>query len=183
MSHPLKDRLTYANVTATIALFVALGGTSYAAITLPRNSVGSAQIRTAAVTSSDVRDRALGVRDLSLSARRSFKGGTGVAGPAGPKGDTGAAAVRYFAAVSGAGALVRGSATSGGRAGSAGMYVVGFPQAVNTCGYTATLGAPDGSAVAPGRITLGESDGKVLVRTYDEAGASSDLPFFLAVSC
>jgi len=31
----------YANVTATLALIVALGGTSYAAVVLPRNSVGS----------------------------------------------------------------------------------------------------------------------------------------------
>ena len=183
MAQPLKDRLTYANVTATIALFVALGGTSYAAITLPRNSVGSAQIRTSAVTSSDVRDRSLGVRDLALGARRSLKGAAGVAGPAGPKGEAGAAATRFFAAVSGAGALVRGTATSGGRAGSAGTYVVGFSQPVSTCVYTATLGAPDGNAVSPGRITVGESDGKVLVRTYDAAGAESDLPFFLAVSC
>ena len=40
----LRDRLTYANVISSLALFIALGGTSYA-LTLPRNSVGSAQIR------------------------------------------------------------------------------------------------------------------------------------------
>ena len=33
------------NVVAYLALFVALGGTSYAAITIPRNSVGANQIR------------------------------------------------------------------------------------------------------------------------------------------
>jgi hypothetical protein len=33
------------NVVAYIALFIALGGTSYAAINLPRNSVGSKQLR------------------------------------------------------------------------------------------------------------------------------------------
>ena len=40
----LRSRLTYANVMATIALFVALGGTSYAAIkitgeTRPKDSL------------------------------------------------------------------------------------------------------------------------------------------------
>ena len=45
----------YANVTATTALVVALGGTSYAAITLPANSVGSRQIKSRAVTNSDLR--------------------------------------------------------------------------------------------------------------------------------
>jgi hypothetical protein len=46
------DRLTYANVAATIALFVALGGTSYAVVTLPANSVGSRQLQPGAVTPS-----------------------------------------------------------------------------------------------------------------------------------
>jgi hypothetical protein len=46
----LRGKLTYANVMATVAVFVALGGASYAATELPRNSVGTAQIKEAAVT-------------------------------------------------------------------------------------------------------------------------------------
>jgi hypothetical protein len=42
--------LTYANVVSTIALCVALGGASYAAIELPANSVGPRQLRNGAVT-------------------------------------------------------------------------------------------------------------------------------------
>jgi hypothetical protein len=42
--------LSYANVISTVALFVALGGASYAAIALPAGSVGTRQLRTAAVT-------------------------------------------------------------------------------------------------------------------------------------
>ena len=34
----LRSRLTYANVMATIAVFVALGGTSYAAIKITRQA-------------------------------------------------------------------------------------------------------------------------------------------------
>jgi hypothetical protein len=49
MMHQLKGRLTYSNVMATVAVFVALGGTSYAAIKLPKNSVGSTQIKSSAV--------------------------------------------------------------------------------------------------------------------------------------
>ena len=41
MPRRIRDRLTYANVTATLALFIALGGSSYAALKLPRDSVGS----------------------------------------------------------------------------------------------------------------------------------------------
>jgi hypothetical protein len=34
----LRSRLSYANVTVSLALFVALGGTAVAAVTLPRDS-------------------------------------------------------------------------------------------------------------------------------------------------
>ena len=42
-----------------VALCVALSSTSYAAITIPRNSVGPTQIRRNAVTSAKVSDRSL----------------------------------------------------------------------------------------------------------------------------
>ena len=47
-------RLSYANVVATLALFVALGGASYAAVALPKNSVHSKQIAKAAVRTGDL---------------------------------------------------------------------------------------------------------------------------------
>src|SRR3954449_3246562 len=92
----LRARLSYANVMATIAVFVALGGTSYAVTSLPRNSVGAAQIRSRAVGASEirpgsvrskqVRDRSLSVRDLSPAARESLRGQRGGIGPQGPAG-------------------------------------------------------------------------------------------------
>ncbi len=85
----LRERLTFANVTASLALFIALGGTSYAAITLPRNSVGANQLRTGSVRSAEIRDRALGARDLSLGARRFLKAQEGAQGPRGPEGPQG----------------------------------------------------------------------------------------------
>lgn len=45
-----RQHLTYANVMATVAVFLALGGGAYAAIKLPKNSVGTKQIKNAAVT-------------------------------------------------------------------------------------------------------------------------------------
>src|SRR2546423_13718571 len=50
----IGDRLTYANVTATLALFIVLGGGAYAASQLPANSVGSKQLKRHAVTPSKV---------------------------------------------------------------------------------------------------------------------------------
>jgi hypothetical protein len=52
-------KLTYANVTSTLALFLALGGVSYAAIT-----VGSAQIRNNSVRSKDLRNNEIRSRDI-----------------------------------------------------------------------------------------------------------------------
>jgi hypothetical protein len=92
MLRSVRDRLTYSNVMATTAVFIALGGTSYAVASLPRNSVGSNQIRSQAVRSSDIRDRAIAVRDISRDARESLEGNRGPAGPRGsqgPKGDKG----------------------------------------------------------------------------------------------
>ena len=45
-----RARLTPALVVATLALVVALGGTGYAALAIPRNSVGTRQLRNDAVT-------------------------------------------------------------------------------------------------------------------------------------
>jgi hypothetical protein len=78
----LRQRLTYANVMATLAVFMVLGGGAYAATRLPANSVGSKQLRNNAVTSSKVKDRSLLAKD--------FKSGQLPAGPRGPQGAGGA---------------------------------------------------------------------------------------------
>jgi hypothetical protein len=49
-----------AMVVACLALLVALGGTSYAAIKLPRNSVGNIHLKRGAVSGTKVRSNALG---------------------------------------------------------------------------------------------------------------------------
>jgi len=78
--HLRRPQLTYANVISSLALFVALGGTSYA---VARNSVGSAQLRSNAVTSAKVKNRSLLPSDLSPSARIGQRGRRGAPGPPG----------------------------------------------------------------------------------------------------
>jgi hypothetical protein len=74
-------------VVATLALFVALGGGAYAAIVLPRDSVGSAQIKPNAVDSGKVRDGSLSARDFKQGQLRPGpRGLTGQPGPTGPQG-------------------------------------------------------------------------------------------------
>jgi hypothetical protein len=65
-------------MVAFLALLVALGGTSYAAITLPANSVGTKQLKKNAVTGKKVKNRSLKAIDFATGQL-----------PAGPKGDQG----------------------------------------------------------------------------------------------
>ena len=81
-----RIRITYANVVATLALFAALGGSSYAAI-----AVTGAQVRDGSLTGRDMRNSSLtgkDVRNQSLLAQ-DFKAGQLPAGPPGPRGDKG----------------------------------------------------------------------------------------------
>lgn len=84
MLHAIVHRLTYANVCATLALFLALGGVSYAATRLPANSVGTRQIKSKAVTKAKLDPKL-------ISSLRGKAGATGPAGTAGAPGPTGPA--------------------------------------------------------------------------------------------
>ena len=95
MSRLLGHRPSPAMVVAILALFVALAGTSYAAIKLPADSVGTKTIKNGAIHRVDLAANAVDsarVADHTLLAR-DFKAGqlpAGLPGPAGPKGDAGA---------------------------------------------------------------------------------------------
>jgi hypothetical protein len=88
----LKQRLTYANVMATIAVFVALGGSSYAAVRITGKQVADSSltgrdIKNGSVTGADVKNRSL--RALDFKRGQLPRGTTGPQGLQGPKGDNG----------------------------------------------------------------------------------------------
>jgi hypothetical protein len=89
----LRRRPSPAMVVACIALVVALSGTGIAAVTaIPRNSVGTAQLRTGSVTNAKIAQNAITaakVRNRSL-VRSDFALGQLPAGPPGPVGPAGA---------------------------------------------------------------------------------------------
>ena len=45
LSNRVTRHLSYSNVMATLGVFIALGGASYAAVALPANSVSAKQLR------------------------------------------------------------------------------------------------------------------------------------------
>jgi hypothetical protein len=120
-------------VIACIALTIALGGTSYAALSLPRNSVGTAQLRRNAVNSSKVTNFSL--------LRLDFKRGQLPAGARGPKGPTGATGATGAQGPQGpagpqgpqgpSGVVQGASATGGGPNPSATLQFFGAPVTVN----------------------------------------------------
>jgi hypothetical protein len=61
-------RLSYANVMSTLAVMIALGGTSYAAFSLPNNSVTSKKIKNGAVHTSDLGNAAVTGKKLANNA-------------------------------------------------------------------------------------------------------------------
>jgi hypothetical protein len=81
MKHVFRMRPSPASVVACIALIVALGGTSYAAVTLGANTVGTKQLKKNAVISAKVKDRSLLAKE--------FKTGQLPRGPPGPTGREG----------------------------------------------------------------------------------------------
>lgn len=103
----IGTHIGYANVMATVAVFIALGGSSYAAATLARNSVKTEQVKNGEIKTADIGKNAVTadkVKDHSLLAE-DFKPGQlaagaqgppGERGPQGPKGDTGTVDTAQF---------------------------------------------------------------------------------------
>jgi hypothetical protein len=88
----LRSHLTYANVMASIAVFIAMGGGAYA-LSLPKNSVGAKQVKRNAVGASEIRAGAVRtseVKNGSLLAA-DFGAGQLPVGPQGPQGPAGPA--------------------------------------------------------------------------------------------
>jgi hypothetical protein len=83
-----RARLSFANVVSLIALFVPLGGTSIAAVSLSKNTVGPKQIKPKAVRASELAPNAVSSPDVKNRSLRAvdFALGQLPAGPQGPPG-------------------------------------------------------------------------------------------------
>jgi hypothetical protein len=91
MRRLIARRPSPAMTVAVLALFIAIGGTGYAALKLPKNSVGTKQLKHNAVSSSKVKNRSLLAKDFKAGQLpRGSQGAAGPAGPTGPQGPQGA---------------------------------------------------------------------------------------------
>jgi hypothetical protein len=202
----LKARLSFANVTATLALFVALGGTSYAAATLPFNSVGKGQIKSNAVGKSEVAANAVGTSELRNSGVAAADIKSGAVGPSevrpnaidsdeladkgiksadiadDAKAELAAAnGVTFRAGAKGDGTGAVGNAKTITRT-SAGVYSVDLGKDVSACQAVASVAGASAPADYA-TVTPGATTNVLTVNTFEAAAAADDAPFNLLVAC
>lgn len=92
----IRTHMNPASLMALVALFVALGGVSYAAVKidgkdLKKASVPGSKLVNGAVTNAKVKKGSLGADRLSANARSALKGNAGPQGPQGAQGPEGKA--------------------------------------------------------------------------------------------
>ncbi len=138
----IRKHLTFANVIACLALFVALGGASYAATQLPKDSVGGRQIKRDAVTGVKVKDGSLQAADFGVGQIPAGpEGRTGARGAQGPRGEQGVEGVKGDAGLRGP---------------SDAYYAFDNPASVNE--KEVTLAVPAGSYVVNGSMGVASDD-------------------------
>jgi hypothetical protein len=144
------------NLIAYVALFIALGGTSYAAFSLPAGSVGARQLKNHSITAVKFDPRYI------------------------------AGSVRVWAEVAANGHLIagRGKPTViAGHGSITGRYLVRWK--VSSLARCLAIGGIDGSSVQNGFVqpVLEASLKRVLVVVHNAVAQDTALPFYVAVLC
>ena len=164
-----RMRPSPAMVVAAMALFVALGGTSYAVAT---GSIDAREVRNYTLTGKDMRKD--GVGGVTIKESR--------LGPV-PFAD----GLTHSAVVGPLGQFVRGrGVTSVARVANPGLYQVLFNRDVRGCFYNATVGDVGAGGPPGGQVTVGalaSNANGVTVRTTNSNGDTANRPFHLLVSC
>jgi hypothetical protein len=196
MFRKLRPHLTYANVAATIALVIAVGGGSawaaqkirtrniaYHAVTASKlnfNAVTASKVKNGSLSGKELRDNtvaSIDIRNGTLTANDFAVGQL----PKGDKGDKGDPATELHGTVSAAGVVTNGSGVTAVSPGAGGAYTVTFAQDVSKCAVVGTVATASDAAfvtaahaAAPQQVTL---------RIHDLPGGASEHPFHFAVFC
>jgi hypothetical protein len=177
-------RRSPALVVACVALFVALAGTGVAAVEVlvPKNSVGTAQLRSNAVVSAKVKDHSLDAKDFASGQLPAGPAGaTGAAGPAGPIGP----GISSWAIVKANGALDKASGVTTVTRKSVGTYDVAFAVDVTNCSLLASAGTDTAGLTTRGAIAnFNRTTTPTIVEVTTSTGtAAADRAFSLAAIC
>ena len=198
MSAKLRSHLSYSNVMATVAVFVALGGTSYALATgsvgsreLANNSVRSKDLRNNNVRGKDVRNGTIGTKDVAdgglLAA--DFKAGQLPAGAPGQPGQDATKLFAYIRDTAMADASVQyGSGVTGVTepAVIGNPYEVTFDRSLVNCIVSATAGSGDPAGTNDRHHafpSLSIAGNKVVLSWENDGGTLLDTSFMIAAFC
>jgi hypothetical protein len=201
-----RSRLSYSNVVATIAVFIALGGGAYAASS---GGIGSGGKLVQCVGKGG-KERAIptgrsckrGEKEVDVNEQgvpgaigpqgnqgvqgkqgvQGIQGTPGATGMQGLKGDPGTPAVTFWAVFDGNGTVVRSSGLAGQDMKGTGVYHPFWNSGISTCSYSATLrnGAVAGATIS---ADLGSFPDTVDVHTFNAAQTAADEPFSIQVFC
>jgi hypothetical protein len=197
---PIFGNGRYANVTATLALVMALGGTSYAAVTITGanikdRSVKQTDLASDSVTSAKVKNRTLLRADFKAgqltggAGAPGPQGAQGAQGPTGAKGEAGTPATRLFAVVPANSPTLlaqSGVASFTHNGTGTGSYTLVFDQPITNCAWLATPGSRNGGTQSTDNriITV---NGAAVTSTIEVrtavSNAATDMTFNVAVLC
>jgi len=199
MADRVRGRLTYANVMATLAVFIALGGVSWAAMNIPADSVGNKQLKDDSVRGPEIKNGVVGTKDLKDASvgRDALQGnavgydnlapnavdGSKVKDGSIPYGKLDAQTVspRLFAHVSSSGVLGESAGVTSVSHPSTGQYAVTFNRELRGCVAVAGVGFGFGPGVigaggtAQARMNLDNNPAKVGVTVYRKGFTFNDV--------
>jgi len=183
-------KLSPAMVIACVALAIALGGTSYAAVQrLPKNSVTTYQVKDFSLLARDFK------RGQLPAGPAGPTGPTGPAGPAGPAGPSGSANVKWALVRADGGIVAQsGGITLAAKPGT-GRYILNMGSAVTGKPILASGAYANDASDQRGETTAGPCGGtgegvncspsnttsSVFVETRGDAGTPADHAFYVAV--
>ena len=165
-------------VISLIALFVALGGTSYAAI-----KIGARNLKTGSVGTRAVKNATLSGRDMrraGLSGREINEGRLGAVPTAG--------GTTHWSVVTAAGLQARGRGVTSVTRTNTGRYQVIFDRDVRNCAYSASIGDvgavnPPRGEIAVSALATNVNGVFIQARNGGDNAPLANRPFHLIVSC
>jgi hypothetical protein len=188
----VRARLTYANVMATVAVFVALGGSSYAALTVTGKNVKDSSltgrdVKNGSLTTSDVKNSSLLATDFkSGQLPKGAQGASGSPGAPGSPGSPGApgapgSAVAYaYVTVGGAVDPSRSKNVTSSVGTPTNSYCISPTVPVKNVVATRDLGAGEIEATFGDPLAACPAGTVATVQTFNSAGANASAAFFVA---
>jgi hypothetical protein len=185
----LRGKLTYANVMSTVAVFLALGGSVYAAgkldgTQIKPNSIPGNRLKRNSVTGARIKASTLGTVPFATNAANASTLAGNAAAAFAQSSNLLSAVVENKGTNAN---FVRGTpGTTATRLG-VGEVIVRFPRKVSQCTWVASVGHPGLAGLAPGgagaRGPNDEDPNSVEVITWDSTGVQTDADFHLIVLC